>query len=50
MRRSVDIASLLGISAFSLDKWMDQDPNFLVRTGVCVCVSGCGYGWVWVRV
>ena len=30
--RRVDLASLLGVSAFSLDRWLEKDPDFLVRT------------------
>eukprot|EP00983_Pelagomonas_calceolata_P085693 1156610-Pelagomonas_calceolata.AAC.7 len=29
---NVDLASLLGISAFSLDRWLEKDPEFLVSS------------------
>jgi hypothetical protein len=39
----VDLDRVLGISAFNMDKMLEQDPQFLVGVRV---MPGCGCAWV----
>ena len=40
IQSKVDVAQLLGINAFSLDKLLADDPDFLVGLWASGCVTG----------